>query len=186
MKKELKLHIPFLVAFFLLISVYKTVNAPSFAGSWFDLDHLIFWLGGLIGILLIYIDHFVYAFFLNTSESVSQQAAGMANNKNYGKALEILLKGHSQKDRLIFHSALFQVVFIVFAFFVLTSTGSLLGRGIVLGMLSHLLVDMTQDLSTEKNIDGWFVTSPFSVGRDKQVWYVGIQAVGLVALALFF
>ena len=167
MKKELKLHIPFLVAFFLLISVYKTVNAPSFAGSWFDLDHLIFWLGGLIGILLIYIDHFVYAFFLNTSESVSQQAAGMANNKNYGKALEILLKGHSQKDRLMVHSALFQVVFIVFAFFV-------------------LLVDMTQDLATEKNIDGWFVTSPFSVGRDKQVWYVGIQAVGLVALALFF
>ncbi len=185
MKNDLKLHAAFLIAFFLVVSLYKSFGGFSMSESWFTFQHLVFWIGGLIGILIVYLDHFIYAFFLKPAELVSQKAAGLANRKKYLTALEVLMKEHNQNDRLIFHSVYFQLIFLLFAFFVFTSTNGLLGRGIVLGILSHLLVDMARDLVVYKNINGWFQTVPFTITQKQQSWYVGAQITLLVALGLF-
>ncbi len=134
----------------------------------------------------MYLDHFIYAFFLNPTMEASQQAARLANSKKYAKALNTLLASHSQQDRLIFHSALFQIIFLIFSFFVVTSTRSLFGRGIVFGVLTHLLVDMSGDLVKSSSINGWFQTVPFAIEQKHQKWYVAFQSVLLFGLALFF
>lgn len=185
MKNELKLHTAFLIAFFLVVSFYKSFRGLHWGMSWFTPDHLIFWLGGVMGLFLVYIDHFIYAFSLKPSDPASRQAAGLVNNKKYLESLKILLKEHNQNDRLIFHSVLFQLIFLGFAFFVFTSTSGLLGRGIVLGILIHLLVDMARDMAVSHTIRGWFQTVPFTISEKHYSWYIAAQATLLFALALF-
>ncbi|MGB9707028.1 MAG: hypothetical protein ACPLXP_03085, partial [Microgenomates group bacterium] len=55
--------------------------------------------------------------------------------------LEYLAESYQQRIKLPFHNAVFQIVFYVFCFWVLTSTGSLFGKGLVMAMALHLLKD---------------------------------------------
>lgn len=54
------------------------------------------------------------------------------------------------KTRLLFHNALFQVFMVIFCFWVLSSTPSLLGKGMVMAMFLHLLKDDLQLLWQKK------------------------------------
>jgi hypothetical protein len=66
-----------------------------------------------------------------------------------------LAETRSERTKLIFHSGLFQLIFIVLAFFVVTSSGSLFARGVVLAFFLHLLVDQAVDLVETGNMDNW-------------------------------
>lgn len=70
------------------------------------------WGGGLLG-----------SFWLDWADIFYQKAIG------------------SQEEKSPFHNALFQTIFYVFCFWVLTSTGGLFGKGLVMAMALHLLKD---------------------------------------------
>ncbi|MDP3888580.1 MAG: hypothetical protein Q8Q24_00905 [bacterium] len=124
----------FLIAFLWLgfISVARWSWHPS----------LIFlWLGGFLGIFLLDIDHLFYTLLVHPQELTSVRVRRFIDLKNYKEALLLLFQTRQERQKLNFHNAFFQVFFYVFAFFVLTSSGSLLGAGLVLGILLHLLYE---------------------------------------------
>ena len=132
MKNKAFIYISFLVSFFLFISLYR---------NWLDLVYWPFWLGGLVGIVLPELDHIVYVFFSNPQEVTSQRVQFLCKNKQFKRCARLLLSTGQERMGLIFHTILFQAIFFVLTFWVMTSSTSLFGKGIVLAFCLHLAID---------------------------------------------
>ena len=173
MKSKFFIHLGFAIALFVFVTVFK---------QWFSLEFAPFWIGGLVGVFLPDVDHLIYVYVLRPHELTSQRATRMIIRQELSSAAGLLASTTPERKGLIFHSALFQQVFNLFAFFVVTSTGSHLGRGIVLAFLLHLLVDQLVDLMERDNIDGWFMQIRVAMDKQKATLY---WVANLVLLLIF-
>ncbi|HTK03483.1 MAG TPA: hypothetical protein VL401_01815 [Alphaproteobacteria bacterium] len=120
-KRELFIHFAFWFSFFVFVTLFK---------NYFIFDYWPFWIGGILGIFLPYLDR-----FLKTEE-------------------------------LIFHTIFFQIIFLVLTFWILTSSGSLFGKGLVLSFALHLSVDQLAGLQEEKNLGN------LNINQSKTYWMV--------------
>ena len=136
MRKDLLTHFAFFLTSFVLISLGR---------KWLSLDFVPFWLGGALGTFLPYLDNLIYIYLLRPDEKISQKAVEYINEKKVNVSLDLLVSTRAQREDLIFHSVYFQVVFAVFTFLVISSSGNLFGRGIVLAFFLHLLISQVMD-----------------------------------------
>lgn len=162
MKKEIFIHFSFLVSFFLLISVVK---------NWFDASYLMFWVGGLVGTVLPDLDHIIYIYLLRPNEFVAQRAAHMVRSGKLWESLNYLAETRYERTKLIFHTASFHIIFLVLSFLVLTSSGSVFGRGLVLSFLLHLVVDQFVDMTKMGSLSNWL---PGNFKSGQIYFYLGI------------
>lgn len=146
MRKEILAHtIPFILLF-ALVSVLK---------GWISLSFWPFFVGGLIGTILPDIDHIIYVYYLRPHELTSQRAIYMTQRGDLIKTWQLLTATRSERTSLVLHTAAFHIIFIILGFLLLTSSGSLLGRGIVLAFLLHLTTDQIMDYLSTRNINNW-------------------------------
>ncbi len=171
MKKELATHFSFFIAFFLFITLSR---------GWFEVMYIPFWFGGIIGTLLPDVDHLIYVYFLRPQEEVSQKTVGMMGARNINGALELLSNTRASRVKLIFHTFYFQLLFFAFTFFIITSSGSPIGRGLVLAFSLHLLIDQIVDFLETGNIDNWFREVNFKLDKRQALWYLVINIVILL------
>lgn len=141
MKNKVVIYLSFLISFFLFISLYR---------NWLDLVYWPFWLGGLVGIVLPELDHIVYVFFSNPQEATSQRVQFLCKNKQFKRCARLLLSTRQERIGLIFHTILFRAIFFVLTFWVMTSSTSLFGKGIVLAFCLHLVIDQIDRFLEER------------------------------------
>lgn len=161
MRREFFLHLAFLVSFFLLVSVFR---------NWFSFSYWPFWVGGFFGAFLPDIDHLIYIYFLRPEELTSQRANYMLNKRNFGGTVSLLTDTKEERKTLVFHTILFQVIFLILTFLVLTSSGSLFGTGLVLAFSLHFLVDQIIDIR-ENSWSRWLHQIPFPLEKDQFRFY---------------
>ena len=77
---------------------------------------LFFWLGGLVGFLLLDLDHYLYALVLYPQELVSLRIRNLLQERRFKETAELIVETDEQRTKLAFHNVLFQVVFFVFCF----------------------------------------------------------------------
>ncbi|OGM69777.1 hypothetical protein A2975_00265 [Candidatus Woesebacteria bacterium RIFCSPLOWO2_01_FULL_44_14] len=159
MKRELVIHFSFLVAFFIFIALFR---------QYFEFRYLLFLFGGLVGTFLPDVDHLIYVYASRPHELTSQRVNFMLAKREWLPILNLLYMTRSERKQLVFHSAFFQIIFTILAFWVLTSSGSLFGRGLVLAFSLHLLVDQIVDLTEVDSLDNWFNQSPLVASLSKQ------------------
>jgi len=136
LKKELGSHFAASLVWLVAISFLR----------WYLKWNLIWlWLGTLGGTFLLDLDHLIYWFFTHPEKQDSQMARMLWQKKDFKGLVLLLERYHDTHTRLIFHSALFQVIFLIFTFYIFTSSGSLFGSGLVAGMNLHLLKDEWED-----------------------------------------
>src|SRR3989344_689029 len=156
MKKDLLTHFTFTAAIFILVTLLK---------GWFDLVYLSFWIGGVIGTLLPDIDYLIHVYLLNPQSSDARTTAQLISQKKVTRTWEMVAHARNQNSELLFHTISFQLVFWVFAIFVITSTGSILAKGIVLAFSLHLTIDQATDLMERGNLNLWFEKAPFNLDQ---------------------
>lgn len=141
LNSEIVSHLLVTIIYFLLISLFH-----------FKLDINLFWLwlGAFGGTFLLDIDHLLYWFVVHPEKEDSQQAKALLKFRNYKGMYRILLAFHATHTRLIFHTALFQIVLFILAFYVISSGGSFFGSGLVMAACLHLLKDEWQDYQKDK------------------------------------
>lgn len=162
MKKNITTHLLFGAGFFLIITLLN---------GWFELSYLPVWVGGLIGIFLPDLDHAVYVYFLRPNELTSQRASRTLSRGDIGSTVKLLQSTTGERQKLIFHTALFQIVFVIFAFLVVSSSGNMFGGGLVLGFMLHILVDQLSDLMNTQDLSRWFFGTSFKMDRKKSTIY---------------
>ncbi len=130
LKREVRSH--------LLVTLVWLVIITLLRWDW-HWNLILLWLGGLVGTFLIDLDHLLYALFIYPQEITSMRVKRLIDQRQYKEALVLLVDTQDERIRLPFHNALFQPVLYVTCFFVLTSTGSLFGSGLVMAMALQLL-----------------------------------------------
>lgn len=176
MKKSFKTHILVLFVYFLLIVLVQ---------RWFELRYLYFIFGGVLGALLPYSDYLVYVFFLRPQEEISMQAFNLLNNRQVIKAFSLLIENTEKRTAQVLHTAHFNVIFLILTFLVMTSSGSLFGRGLVLSFSLHLLVDQLIDYRNFGNLDVWFEKTGIVLEKQFQNLYLLINSLVLLAFGIF-
>lgn len=101
----------------------------------------ILWVVGVVaGVLVLFADRIVYTYSYPGAQ-ISQQFAWYVKEKKYLSALTLLDSRRLEQERLTFRSALFMAIWVPLSFFALTSTSGLFGKGVVMGLMFHILAD---------------------------------------------
>lgn len=185
MKKEILTHFGSLIVFFSFAVLFKNMfgldlkavtNIGLFLG------------GGILGTILPDLDHVIYVYLLHPQEATSQRIGYTLQNINLPpitrikQAFELMASTRSERTRLIFHTTHFQLIFWILAFLVISSSGSIFGRGLVLAFSLHLIVDQFLDLEQLDNLNNWFRLLGVELEKEKYVFY---WLGNLVALLIF-
>ena len=176
MKKDLITHLSFMIAIFILISLYK---------DWIRLEFLPFWFGGILGTLMPDVDHLIYVYLLHPNDATSLSVSGLLAKREVFKSWDILSNSRRERKDLLLHTAHFQILFVIFSLFIITSSGSMLTRGLVLAFLLHLLIDQVIDLMETGNLDTWFAKFPLNLDAEQKRWYLVGSAAVLLLLGFF-
>lgn len=138
MKRFLTAHLPVALAYGLFVA--------AVGGAWWPLSvgEVVRWVGWIlgvaVGVVLLFLDRVAYT-YAYPSEQLSQQFTWLVKDKKLGRALELLDSRRGEQKRLTFRSALFIAIWVPLSFFALTSTTSLFGKGVVMGLMLHILYD---------------------------------------------
>jgi hypothetical protein len=143
----------------------------------------LFWVGGLIGSLLLDLDHLLYTLWIYPQELTSMRVKKMLEQRRFQEAIELLVDTRQERKKISFHSVIFQAVIPVFAFFVLTSTGSMLGAGLVMGLYLRTLDEQFRDFRKRGNIESWFWQVQAEVSHRTQVLYFVAMLVVFIILS---
>lgn len=109
--------------------------------SWLSYLNWMLWMIGVIcGVLILFADRIVYTYSYPGAQ-ISQQFNWYIKQKQYLTALNLLDDRRLEQERLAFRSALFMTIWVPLAFFALTSTPALFGKGVVMGLMLHILMD---------------------------------------------
>ena len=101
------------------------------------------------------IDHLIYVFFLSPQELTSQRINFLLGKGEVKRMVELLYETRTERRGLIFHTFFFQIIFLILTFWLISSSASLFGRGLVLSFALHLSVDQITDLLDMKSLDNW-------------------------------
>lgn len=85
-----------------------------------------------------------------------------------------------------FKNILFQAIFVPFSLFVLTSSGSLFGIGLVLSIFGNMLFGQWQEFGRSGNIGSWFwiVKSDFNP-RTQQIYFAVMVGIFIFFTLMF-
>lgn len=177
-KKEVFLHILSTLVLVVLVSILKFLYAPNFI--------VLFSLGATLGMILPDVDHLIYAFFLHPTDLSSQRIKTKVETRHFLDGLFLLYTTRDERRDLIFHNLFFVAIFIIFSFLVVSSSNSLLGRGLVISFLVHLLVDQIRDIQMLKNPNSWFKYNVFNLTENKLKVFFAFQFIFILLLAFVF
>jgi hypothetical protein len=145
LKKEVSSHLLVTFVYFLIVSLFRLD---------LGIGLILLWVGGLVGTFLIDVDHIILGLDNQNKAVWAEKFRFLWQKRKYQSAIYHLFESHLEHRQLIFHSVLFQPILLIMTLFVLTSTGSLFGSGLVMSMNLHLLKDEWQCYQKEKNL-GW-------------------------------
>ena len=139
--------------------------------------------GGLLGYLVLVLDRLVDIYVTHPDTKLSVFIQDTVNCKQYRKAWQVLQANRHLQLHLVFHSALFQIIWVFLALFTITSTFQLFGKGFILGLGLHLLLEeweaYAKNKETLKQWLFWQVNVPVS---DKQLKQYLLIMTGLTAI----
>ena len=135
-----------------------------------------------MGTLLPDADHLLYVYFLKPKEAVSQKVSSLISEKKVRESWDVLAETRTQRPELIFHTAYFQMIFLALTLWVVTSSGNLFGRGLVLAFSLHILIDQFIDLMETKNLDNWFRKTLVIKDKEYRRWYLAANFILLLVL----
>jgi len=131
MKKEIINHLIFWFGYFSFLTIVNSLYSFSYWPLY---------IGGIVGLFMSYTDHLLYVFVFYPQELTSQRVTLLLRGKQYKNALILLHDTWDERKNLIFHTNLFQIIFTILTFWVVSSSGSLFTRGLVLSYLLGLVI----------------------------------------------
>ncbi|NMD00074.1 MAG: hypothetical protein GYA62_10180 [Bacteroidales bacterium] len=177
MRKDIFIHFSFWFAFFVAIAVFRV---------YFTITYLPFWLGGLLGLVLPDIDHFIYIYFVKHSDLSSQRVNYLMNKKSIFRSVQLLYETRDERKELIFHSIFFQAIFFALTFWIVSSSGSIFGRGLALSFIFHLSIDQLIDFNEVGNLNNWYTNLPFKFDypQSKTFWMISVGLILLMGIVM--
>lgn len=107
-----------------------------------------FVVGVVTGFFVVYVDRILHAFFLSPEEEFNQLIQEQWRKRSFSGLIRLLYHAEGMQQGLLTRSVLFLAAYIILTVFVLTSTGSILGGSLILGMGLRYSFDMFNLMKT--------------------------------------
>ena len=121
--------------------LYSVLFFFFFQNTW---AYMYFVIGIFLGFGIFFLDRIFHVFFTDPAHEFSQIVKTEWKQRKYIQALQLLLTGRELQEKLITRSSLFLIAYLATALFMLTSSGSFVGMGMVLGIGLHFCIDFTR------------------------------------------
>ena len=132
-----------LLAHLLLPAVYSLLFLVTFRQA--PLTQFgIFTLGVYIGFGLLFLDRVLHVFFVAPETEFNRVVQSHWHERRYWQVFRTLLYSGEAQEQLVTRSMFFLIAYVATALFVITSTGSTLGIGIILGVGLHYCFDFVR------------------------------------------
>ena len=172
----------FLLIFFKLLVRFGLQFSTTFFLA--NLGNIFLWFGGgLIGWNFLFLDQLIWVYFTQPNNKISEEVRFLFTQKKWKQGIEVLKVKEYEMERLAFKSVLFQICWLVLVFFVLTSTSSLLGKGIIMGVGLHLLLKEWQDFKKWRRFDWLFWQIKREITLKEQKFYLYILTTFFILLS---
>lgn len=135
--------------FFIYILVFilgKFINEGL--GLFYRWQYLLTLLGAFLGMYVGVVDRLVYAYMTQPTDPFSLQLKNLVTQHRYLEMIKVAHEDRQNFRKLSTNNILFIGVWVVLALFVLTSSLSYFGQGLVMGIGLVLFRDMIRDLSS--------------------------------------
>lgn len=90
---------------------------------------------------LLDLDHFIFWYFLKPNLEESRLAKIALNRGDFKSIFRLIQISHNTHHNLIFHHYFFQIILVLFSFFIFTSTSNLFVHSLTISLNLHLLID---------------------------------------------
>jgi hypothetical protein len=149
-KHDFHYHLLASLVLFFIISIFLVIfKSPN-------IEILHVFLGILFGSFILDIDHFIFWYFLKPNLEESRLARTVISHYDVKSTYRLLKTSQQTHYNLIFHHYFFQVILVLFSFFIFTSTNNLFISSLVITLNLHLLVDEYIDyFSNPKILQRW-------------------------------
>lgn len=106
--------------------------------------------GGAVGWLIPWFDRIAYIYILHPEAQISQYVKFQIENKQWRRAWESLQLRGKEFDQLTTRGILFQLAWIVLAFFAVTSSAGWFGKTLVLALGGRLVYEQWRDYLSDR------------------------------------
>lgn len=157
----------------------QLINSPNIA--------LFFLIGVGGGFLLHLVDYFLFLYYGDPNLPVVNYGQQLFKNKKFFQLVGYALSRRKLMTSLLSRSLLFLGVLIPLSFFVITSTTSFFGKGLILGIMLHVVWDLVRtrtNLSQFHQSFLWQIKRQFT--QQEVTIVVGVYTVIFVMLCLLF
>ncbi len=145
MRKEIINILLFWLSYFIFITIVNRLYSFSYWPLY---------VGGLFGLLMPNLDHLLHVFVFKPQELTSQRVSQLVQNKQYKEAIILLYDTKNERKDLIFHTVQFQIIFSILTFWVVSSSGNLFARGLVLSYyLCFVIFNLKKFVNKELILD---------------------------------
>jgi len=109
-----------------------------------------------LGMILLDGDYFFFSYITDPNHHFSQMVKSMVTERNWKGLLAYFLESRYEPEKLVLHSALFQVILIGVSLFALMSSIGLFQGCLVVGLMSRMIFDQYQQWRVSKDLRSWF------------------------------
>lgn len=153
----------------LIIRIFREYFALGFSGINY-VGNILLALGWIIGYALGDLDHLFYALMCNPQELSCTRVRSELSAYRFRNAWKILKETASERTKLPVHNILTLAIICVMGIWMVTSSGSLLASGIVVGLSVRLLWEFWRAVDFGKWY--WIFAREFSVSEHKVIRWV--------------
>lgn len=180
----------------------KTIIFWAYFAAVFIISHLKFWqptgsfiVTAVINLCLMFgaaflsryffvLDQLIDIVFTNPQSSLALAVAPLLSLKQYKQTLILLGQRNKELTKLALKSVLFQVAWVVLAFFILTSTAGIFGKTLVMAIGLHLLLTEWEDFMDKKDMGWLFWQIKRTLGIKEQKYYLYLMTGIFIILSL--
>lgn len=150
MKHEFRYHLVASSVIFVLVSIFLVIGKID------SIQLLYLFLGIFSGSFILDIDHFIFWFFLKPNLEESRLARTAIQNHDVKSVYNLLKASHQTHYNLIFHHYFFQVILVLFSFFIFTLTNNIFVTSLVVSLNLHLIINEIIDyFYSPKSLQKW-------------------------------
>lgn len=139
----------------------------------FNLGFLWWLLGAMVGFLFVFLDRFFYSFLSKPDVGLSLRLKESFGQRDFARGVKLLLAEQYEQKELVMRSGFFVIVWSVLAFFTVTSVINMFGRGLILGIGTHIIFDLIYDFRNDpERLDVWFWHVKRTLEPKEKLWFV--------------
>jgi len=168
------------IAYFLALTLLRWNKGWEWSLIWL-------WVGAVVGAGLELVDRLIYVYLTRPQDQLSQYVKHLVSNHKYQEVLRVLVIRGGEQGHLVSKSVLFVFGWIALAVYVITSTGSLLAVGIVLGAGLRLVYEVAADWPQKEKLKGWLfwqIKRPVSDRELKMVVGIFLVVFGILSIIM--